>query len=586
MRKVNRPEALRAARRRRSARPGERIAIAAATLGALLVLLPGAAVAFPFGTPATYAAGADPASVAAADLDGDGYLDLAVANNDSDNVSVLLGNGDGTYQPQAVYTTGAKPASVAAADFDADGDPDLAVANFRGDNVSVLLGNGNGTFQAQVPYATGDGAIWVATGFIDGDANVDMVVAESNIDEVSVLLGNGDGTFDPAVNYPAGNYPQSVTTGDFDTDGYTDLAVANISGTVSILLGNADGTFDTDVSYAAGTAPIALTTGDFDGDGDLDLAMANGFGSTDVSVLLGDGTGAFPTHTEYAAGDTPIAVSTGDFNADGGLDLAVANYFGTTDDVSVLIGGGDGTFAPQVVYAAGEGSSAIATGDVNGDGALDLAVANQFTNDVSVLLGTPSSGDSVDPEITITTPVDTASYVLGQSVLADFACTDAGGSGLASCVGTVADGNSIDTSSVGSKTFVVNAADGAGNTASETRGYKVRYQVLGGFPASFSKSSYNRGSTIPIKFRLGNAAGTRIPDAEAQALISPICRVRIVLDGTVQAGCATYDVATDTFQYNLKTSQVLQAGQHTVSLRVSALDGAVVNTDSATILMR
>ncbi len=163
---------------------------------------------------------------------------------------------------------------------------------------------------------------------------------------------------------------------------------------------------------------------------------------------------------------------------------------------------------------------------------------------------------------------------------------DAGGSGLASCIGTVADGNSIDTSSVGSKSFVVNAADGAGNTASETRGYKVRYQVLGGFPASFAKSSYNRGSTIPVKFRLGNASGARIPDAEAEALISPVCRVRVLLDGAVQAGCATYDAATDVFQHNLRTSQVLQGGQHTVSLRVSAPDGTVVNTDSATILMR
>ena len=558
--------------------------------GAMVASMAGVAGAFPFNTAVDHAAGEDPASVVTGHFDGDGNLDVAVANNDTDDVSVLLGNGDGTLDAEVRYVSDEGPASITTEDFDEDGNLDLAVANFQDDDVSVLLGNGDGTFDAHVDYLTGLGPIWVTAADVDADDNVDLLVANENTGEVSVLLGNGDGTFDAALDHPAGASAESVVTGYFNGDGNLDLAVANASSPagVSVLLGNGDGTFDPDVLHVAGLAPIALATEDFDGDGNADLAVANGFGSSDVSVLLGDGTGAFPSHVEYSAGDTPIAVVAANLNGDGHVDLAVANYFGDTDDVSVLLGNGDGTFQAQVTYEAGSGSSAITADLVNGDGALDLIVANQFSWDVSVLLGTPSSGDGDAPTITITTPpASPARYVLGASVLADYACEDeAGGSGVASCVGTVDDGAGIDTASVGTKSFTVDAEDNAANESTLTRTYTVGYDVLGGFPASFSKSAYQRGSTIPLKFRLGNAAGGRISDAEAQSLLSPTCRVRMTFDTVLQPGCATYDAANDVFQFSLKTSKLLQDGQHTVGLRVTAPDTTVVNTDTATVTMR
>ena len=508
--------------------------------GLLVASLAGVAGAFPFDTAIDEAAGGDPASVTTGDFDDDGSIDAAVANNDDDTVSVLLGNGDGT-------------------------------------------------FGTQVTYVTGAGPIWVTVADVDDDTTPDLLVANENVGEVSVLLGNGDGTFAAADNYPAGSTSESIATGHFDADANLDLAVASAgSSGVAILLGNGDGTFDTDVVHDAGEAPISVVAGDFDGDTDLDVAVANGFGSTDVSVLLGDGTGGFPTHVEYATGDTPIGLGTGDLDGDGDLDLAVTNYFGDIDDVSVLLGGGDGTFATQVTNEAGNGAAAIALDLLNSDGALDLVIANQFTADVSVLLGTPSSDDSTAPTITITTPPDPGTrYEIGASVLADYGCEDEpGGSEIDTCDGPVADGSAIDTASIGTKAFTVDAEDLAGNDSSLTHTYVVGYRVLGGFPASFSKATYQRGATIPVKFRLATATGGRISDASALALLSPTCRVRLVFDGNQQGACATYDAGNDTFQFDLKTSRLLQDGQHTVGLRITAPDGTVVNSDTATVLMR
>src|SRR5262249_47596370 len=159
------------------------------------------------------------------------------------------------------------------------------------------------------------------------------------------LLGNGDGTFASQVTYAVGFGPSAIATGDFTGDGHLDLAVANLySGTVSVLLGNGDGTFAPQVTYAVGSGsfpgPSAIATGYFTGDGPLDLAVANLYGNT-VSVLLGNGDGAFAPPVTYAVGNQPDAIVAGDFTGDGHLDLAVANEYGGT--LSVLLGNGDGT---------------------------------------------------------------------------------------------------------------------------------------------------------------------------------------------------------------------------------------------------
>ena len=189
-----------------------------------------------------YAAGSNLFSVAVGDFNGDGPADLAVADAGGGRVSVLLGNGDGTFQTAVNYFTapGSFPLSVAVGDFNTDGHPDLAVANDDG-TVSVLLGNGDGTFQASVQYVTGAPADSVAVGDFNGDGHPDLAPWR-HVARVSVLLGIGDGTFPASVKYAAGASPDSVGVGVFNRDGHADLAVANdSSGNVSVLLGNGDG---------------------------------------------------------------------------------------------------------------------------------------------------------------------------------------------------------------------------------------------------------------------------------------------------------------------------------------------------------
>jgi hypothetical protein len=344
-----------------------------------------------FVAPLAFDAGSSPYSVAVGDFNGDGTPDLAVANDVSNGtVSVLLGNGDGTFQAARSFATGTFPNSVAVGDFNRDGTPDLAVADYgdsqgNGGGVSVLLGNGDGTFQAARAFAAGSVPRSVAVGDFNGDGKLDLAVANYVYPNgtVSVLLGNGDGTFQGARSFAAGDLPESVAVGDFNRDGTPDLAVANNGSTVSVLLGNGDGSFQAARNFAAGSSPYSVAVGDFNGDGTPDLAVANAGNVGTVSVLLGNGDGSFQAATSYAAGTVPESVAVGDFNGDGLPDLAVAGFGGVRD----LLGNGDGTFlTSRVSYVAGSGTTSVAVGDFNGDGSADLAVANSASNDVSVLL--------------------------------------------------------------------------------------------------------------------------------------------------------------------------------------------------------
>jgi hypothetical protein len=258
--------------------------------------------------------GSDTASafgkIVAGDFDRDGRLDLAVLfrNNFSRQnlVEVFLGNGDGTFratEPQQVDTGGVGEASgLVSADFNGDGKLDLAVANqgnANGDGarVSVLLGNGDGSFQDPISIPVPGGPFQVAVGDFNGDGIPDLVTVNALTNTVSVLRGNGDGSFGAPVNYPVGVDPAALMVGDFNGDGIPDVAVANsVSNSVSVLRGNGDGTFQNAVDYLVGIDPRSLVAADFNGDGALDLAVAN-FHSDDISVLLnrGDGPGSAPS---------------------------------------------------------------------------------------------------------------------------------------------------------------------------------------------------------------------------------------------------------------------------------------------------
>jgi predicted phosphodiesterase len=338
-------------------------------------------------------AGARPFDVVSGDFNGDGYTDLATVNQESYDVSVLLGNGDGTFQDQGSYAVGTSPYALVSGDFNGDGYTDLAVANFDDATVSILICNGDGTFQAQKTYKVGASPGALVSGDFNGDGHTDLAVANRGSDNVSILLGKGDGTFQEQSTYRAGSVPGAITVGDFNGDGRTDLAVANASSNdVSILLGNGDGTFQAQTTYQVGSDPYALVTGDFDSDGRTDLAVANA-SSNDVSILLGNGDGTFREQTTYATGSEPISVAAADFNGDGHTDLAVANL--NDYDVSILLGNGDGTFQDQVTDTAGSSPIAVVSGDFDGDGHTDLAVANADDNNVLILLG---RGDGSFPD--------------------------------------------------------------------------------------------------------------------------------------------------------------------------------------------
>jgi len=246
-------------------------------------------------------AGSGPWDLAVGDFNGDGKLDLACVNQTSNTVSIFLGNGNATFngegffQPPATIATNPGPSQIAVGDFNGDGILDLAVANFggfMGDTVSVFIGKGNGTFQPKVDYSTNLAPLSVVTADFNGDGKLDLAVAAScgssspcgRPGVVSILLGNGDGTFQNHTDYPAGWFPYTVIAGDFNGDGKLDVAVTDLdSNQVTILSGAGDGTFQNLGALSTTASPVGLLAADFNRDGNMDFAVGTG---SNINILL------------------------------------------------------------------------------------------------------------------------------------------------------------------------------------------------------------------------------------------------------------------------------------------------------------
>jgi hypothetical protein len=383
-----------------------------------------------FLAPVTYAVGANPQSVAAGDFNQDSKLDLVVANVSSSTVSVLFGNGNGTFRNAVNYATGSSPESVTVGVFTGDGNLDIVTANLAG--VSFLKGNGDGTFQKaknfslpQEPDFTGHPgpqlAESLAVGNLNGDGQLDFAVGalvddrhDSNSQGyVDVLLGNGDGSFKVSSTVAVPTLPH-VAAADFNGDGKLDIVAASFGngsppqGAVNVLLGNGDGTLQAPATVASVPGTVGVAVGDFNNDGKPDLVISNSV-NNDVTMYLGNGDGTFQAGKSYAVGSEPFRLAVGDFNRDGKLDIVTANQ--GSNNVSLLLGNGNGAFQTAQNFAAGTAATAVAVGDFNGDGFPDLAVADlSYANGtVAVLINNGNWGDSATSTLAAATLTTSAS---------------------------------------------------------------------------------------------------------------------------------------------------------------------------------
>jgi hypothetical protein len=398
------------------------------------------------------------------DFNNDGIVDIAGLS------SVALGNGNGTFRYGLPYSAGTLPVSVAAGSFRNNQILDLAIANeicgqlpCNPGTVSVLLGNGDGSFQANVDYGVGLLPLAAAVADLRGNGNLDLIVANNGAATVSILLGNGDGTFQSQVAYATATYPQQIAIGDFNQDGKLDVAVA-ANGLVSILLGNGDGTFQPhiDTNYPGGSFAIAI--GDFNGDGKLDVASALG---TSVSILLGNGDGTFQPSVSYSTpGQNVLSIAVGDFNGDGKADLAVGSEY---IEAYILLGNGDGTFGPAVGYELGELNSlpSLIVADFNGDRVPDwaggngvmLSTAFKAVSPAALNFGSQGTGTISPPQtITLTNPSNVTFSITSIAATGEFAQTN-------NCPATLAPGANcaitvtFNAAAVGSQSGAISIVD-------------------------------------------------------------------------------------------------------------------------------
>jgi hypothetical protein len=362
-------------------------------------------LAVSFEPAAIFSVGDYPTNHAIGDLSGDGKADLVTANFLGSNVSLLKGNGNGTFQPAVHTAVGANPQFVAIGDFNNDNKLDLATANTANSqnpgDVSVLLGNGDGTFQLTGIYITAMTPTSIAVADLNGDGKADLAVGNQGdengfVSNVSILLGNGNGTFQSAVNYGSGGSPGALTLGDFNGDNKLDIATANGSAnfagsihTVGILLNNGDGTFQTHVIQGVAN-PRSIVVSDFNEDGKRDLAVSSGSDST-VSILMGNGDGSFLVTTLDPTGTSGThSLVIADFDGDDHSDLAIVRMADSL--ANILTGNGDGTFQPPTPTNFGVATQfSIAVGDLNGDGKPDLSVTDYTNNQVGVLINNSDS---------------------------------------------------------------------------------------------------------------------------------------------------------------------------------------------------
>src|SRR5271165_3355206 len=389
--------------------------------------------------------GSGPTSVVAADLNGDGQPDLVITDAEAGNIYVELATGGGLFAGPVTHSLGSQPGALALADLNGDGKPDVIAADATG--LDVLLGKGDGTLGALKTFPAGGSLGSVTIADFNSDGKPDVAAAnilqhpfgtDATSGVVSLFIGNGDGTFQNVrtISLAGGLLPLSTVTGDFNGDGKPDLIVAfsptdfNQPGGLAVLLGKGDGTFQSPTNITlpgpiilqgvGSAASAALAVGDFNGDGKLDIVTAiHGAGSNQVAVLLGNGDGSFQTPILTSTSTGPPMIAVTDLNGDGKLDLLLADCCGLSE-ASNLLGNGDGTFQPEQQFPSGPNPRGIAVADFNGDGLPDAAVIGQVQQPdrgtLSIMFNMASSATTTAATTTTASPVSATFSPNAQSV--------------------------------------------------------------------------------------------------------------------------------------------------------------------------
>jgi len=348
---------------------------------------------------ASYKVGKNPTTVTPVDINQDGFTDIVTTNMASNTLSILLGNGDGTFRDQIQLHVCQEPRSLASASFNNDTYPDVVLACSGSDQIAILFGRADGRFEEGPQYPVHRTPIAIASDDLNGDHMTDLVVALRN-DKIKVFIGVGNGEFRHGQQYEYGDTPTSVALSDLNGDGKADLVVTNggpMSNAVSIWLGNGDGTFRQPTDYRSGKRPLGVSFADFNNDRVRDLLVINGERDS-FSTFLGNGDGTFRTGRDSGADAGPNYGLARDFNGDRRMDVAIVNL--QSNDLSILFGRGDGTFEyPPRNYRTKAGPFAVAafralTKEVEEPG---LVTADNGDGTVSIFLhrGIKRAGSSV-----------------------------------------------------------------------------------------------------------------------------------------------------------------------------------------------
>ncbi len=331
----------------------------------------------------------------ASDLNRDGWVDLAIVCENAAEVRVYpnLANGSGMFGPRIVpsATTGALPSPNDAADFNNDGFIDIATGNFTGNNITILLGNGNGTFGTRTDVPLGGSARGVAARDYDGDGDQDIAISVPGMDRFAIMINNGAGVFSPPTFVETGQTSEyGLAAADMNNDGILDLVIGNeASSSITVMRGNGNGTFTFASTRPAGGPPWAVVCGDVNGDGNMDVASANS-GAANNSILLGNGNGTLQAAVTYAvAGHTP-AVDLGDLDGDGDLDMLSSSFGGGL--YRLFRNTGNGTFVFDRDFTAPSNPACAILVDVNNDRAIDMVHLDEIAQIVRIWRNQPIYG--------------------------------------------------------------------------------------------------------------------------------------------------------------------------------------------------